>query len=85
MPLGQAVATHRTGEGLEIRALGWPRSTEGQKMRIHLGLAGHLWESLKTLELEIKMSVLVWGSREVQTHFFGFISITLLVVITSCN
>lgn len=85
MPTGQAMATHRTGEELETYALGWSGSTDGQKWRIRLGLAGHLWESLKNLELEIKPSVLMQGSREVQTNFFVLISVTLLIVITSCN
>lgn len=47
MLAGRAEDRHRTGEGLETCALGWPRSTEGHKRRTHLGLAGHLWESLK--------------------------------------
>lgn len=40
------MATQRTDEGLEMCALGWSRKT-GKKRRIHLGLAGHLWGSLK--------------------------------------
>ena len=77
-----AGAMHRTGERLDTRVLGWPRSTKGQDSGTHLGLASHLRESLKEMELETKMSILMWGSWG-SSNFFTLISVTLLVVNTS--